>query len=171
MTDNTYLLLKSLHILGAVLFLGNIIVTGWWKVMADRTRDPVIVAFAQRQVTLTDFVFTAGGAARSWGGVSPTRCYHGMDYLKIRWLAWGLWLFAASGVLWLAVLIPVQVKQAKLAKQFGHGGIIPGEYWSSDASGSSSAPSRPASPGTRLDGLQAGVRRPASKPRGGARRG
>ena len=27
--DNSYLILKSLHILGAVMFLGNIIVTGW----------------------------------------------------------------------------------------------------------------------------------------------
>lgn len=61
--DSTYLILKSLHIVGAVIFLGNIIVTGWWKVMADRTGDPKIIAFAQRQVTFTDFVFTAGGAA------------------------------------------------------------------------------------------------------------
>ena len=61
--DSTFLALKSLHILGAVAFLGNIIITGWWKVMADRTGDARIIAFAQRQVTLTDFVFTAGGAA------------------------------------------------------------------------------------------------------------
>lgn len=54
--DSTYLTLKSLHILRAVIFLGNIIVTGWWKVMADRSRDLKIIAFAQRQVTLTDFV-------------------------------------------------------------------------------------------------------------------
>jgi len=27
--DHTYLVLKSLHILGVVLFLGNIIITGW----------------------------------------------------------------------------------------------------------------------------------------------
>jgi len=59
--DNTYLWLKSLHLLGVVMFLGNIIVTGWWKFMADRTKNPVIIAFAQRQVTLTDWIFTAGG--------------------------------------------------------------------------------------------------------------
>lgn len=35
-----YLSLKSLHILAAVLFLGNIVVTGWWKTMADRTAMP-----------------------------------------------------------------------------------------------------------------------------------
>ena len=127
--SDTYLLLKALHILGAVLFLGNIIITGWWKVMADRTRDPVIIAFAQRQVTLTDFVFTAGGAALLLGAGVANATLHGMDYLRIGWLAWGFWLFVASGVLWVTVLIPVQWKQAKLAKQFGHGGIIPAEYW------------------------------------------
>ena len=59
---NTYLALKSLHILGVVLFVGNIIVTGWWKVQADRTRNPAVIAFAQRQVTLTDWIFTFGGS-------------------------------------------------------------------------------------------------------------
>ncbi len=58
----TYLALKNLHILGVVLFLGNIVVTGWWKLMADRTRDPRVIAFAVRQVILTDRVFTSGGA-------------------------------------------------------------------------------------------------------------
>jgi uncharacterized membrane protein len=60
MTD-IYLWLKITHILGVILFLGNIIVTGWWKLMADRTRSPKIIAFAQHQVTLTDYVFTLGG--------------------------------------------------------------------------------------------------------------
>ena len=49
--ENSYLWLKVLHIVGVVLFLGNIIVTGWWKNMADRTKNPQIIAFAQRQVT------------------------------------------------------------------------------------------------------------------------
>lgn len=60
--NNSYLWIKVIHILGAVLFLGNIIVTGWWKVMADRTKNPQIIAFAQRQVTVTDWVFTTGAA-------------------------------------------------------------------------------------------------------------
>ncbi len=126
---NTYLLLKSLHLLGVVLFLGNIIVTGWWKVMADRTRHPAVIAFAQRQVTLTDYVFTAGGAALVLATGVGNAVLHGMDYLGITWLAWGFWLFTLSGVLWAAVLIPVQIKQARLARGFAQGGEIPPEYW------------------------------------------
>lgn len=66
--DSSYLTLKSLHLAGVAIFLGNIVVTGWWKAMADRTRDARIIAFAQRQVTLTDWVFTAEGEipARYW---------------------------------------------------------------------------------------------------------
>lgn len=127
--DSTYLTLKSLHIVGAVIFLGNIIVTGWWKVMADRTRDSRIIAFAQRQVTLTDFVFTAGGVALILAtGVGNAIISH-MDYLGTRWLTWGMGLFISSGVIWVAILIPVQIKQARLAREFATSGNIPERYW------------------------------------------
>lgn len=127
--SNAYLFLKSLHILGAVIFLGNIIVTGWWKFMADRTQNPVIIGFAQRQVTLTDYVFTAGGLLLVLATGIGNAVLHNMDYLTIKWLAWGYWLFIISGVIWVAVLIPVQIKQAKMARQFENGGDIPESYW------------------------------------------
>lgn len=34
---------------------------------------------------------------------------HSMDYWNIRWLAWGIGLFIASGIIWVAILIPVQL--------------------------------------------------------------
>ena len=34
--------LKILHLIGVVLFLGNIIVTAFWKIIADRTGEPRI---------------------------------------------------------------------------------------------------------------------------------
>jgi len=126
---NTYLLLKSLHILGVVIFLGNIIITGWWKTMADRTKLSMVVAYAQRQVTLTDIIFTAGGVLLIFitGIVNARRL--NMDYWHIRWLAWGLWLFIISGIIWALILIPIQVKQARMARAFADGSDIPGMYW------------------------------------------
>lgn len=124
----TYLALKSLHILGVVLFVGNIIVTGWWKVQADRTRNPAVVAFAQRQVTLTDWIFTFGGSALVVVGAYANALLHGLD-LAAPWLVWGQALFFLSGLLWVAILIPVQIKQARLARGFAGGGPIPDEYW------------------------------------------
>jgi uncharacterized membrane protein len=124
-----YTLLKSLHILGVVILLGNIIVTAWWKIMADRTRDARVIAFAQRQVTLTDYVFTAPGAlltviagdAMAYGYLSHT--------WTIGWLVWGRLLFITSGLIWIFVLVPTQVRQARIAAKLGDAGQIPEEYW------------------------------------------
>jgi uncharacterized membrane protein len=57
----SYEAFKVVHLFGVVIFLGNIIVTAVWKVMADHTGDSRIIAYAQRLVTLTDWIFTAGG--------------------------------------------------------------------------------------------------------------
>ncbi len=127
--DDSYLWLKLVHLLGVTLFVGNIIVTAWWKLMADRTHNPQIIAFAQRQVTLTDYVFTAGGAAillaAGWGNAA----LHGMDVLHVKWLSQGLWLFSITGIIWVAILLPVQMRQARMARQFAQDGKIPREYW------------------------------------------
>ncbi|RIH90285.1 hypothetical protein Mterra_00594 [Calidithermus terrae] len=122
---DSYLLLKSLHVLGAVIFLGNILVTALWKVLADRTQNPAIVAYAQRLVTVTDFAFTALGVgliivtgelmAGRWEGAS--------------WVGWGRGLFVASGVIWLVALVPIQVAQARMARAFARQASIPAAYW------------------------------------------
>ena len=95
---------------------------------ADRTRQPAIVAFAQRQVTLTDWLFTFGGVLLVGIGAYANAYLHGLD-LAAPWLVWGQALFIASGLLWVAILIPVQIRQARLARGFAGGGPIPDEYW------------------------------------------
>ena len=125
---DSYPLLKSLHLVGVVIFIGNIIVTGWWKVMADRTRDPKIIAFAQRQVTTTDWVFTVGGVTLLSIGGYGNAAVHGVP-LTVTWLAWGNALFLLSGAIWIAILVPVQIRLARIARTFGEAGSIPHYYW------------------------------------------
>ncbi len=119
----------SLHVLGVVLFLGNIVVTAVWKMLADRTKNPPVVAYAQRLVTITDVAFTATGAvliivsgqvmAREFGGV----------FSGPSWLLWGWSLFIASGVIWITLLVPIQVMQERLARRFRNAAAIPDRYW------------------------------------------
>jgi uncharacterized membrane protein len=128
-----YNALKILHLFGVILFMGNIIVTGWWKTMADRTRDHRIVAFAQRQVTLTDWVFTFGGVTialvSAFGMVSHMSPDIMAEIHATRWLWWGYYLLVASGVIWGAILIPLQIAQARMAHAFAQSGEIPPRYW------------------------------------------
>ena len=118
----------ALHVLGVVVFLGNLVVTAVWKTLADRTRDASVIAYAQRLVTITDISFTATGAALitlsgfaladDWGGITgPT------------WLTVGVGLFAAAGLIWLTILIPTQIEQTRLTRRFAPTGAIPDRYW------------------------------------------
>jgi uncharacterized membrane protein len=125
---DSYLALKTLHLIGVVIFIGNIIVTAWWKAMADVTRDAKIIAFAQRQVTLTDWVFTLGGVTLlAIGGYGNAGLNH--IPMTLPWLVWGNALFILSGLIWVAVLIPVQIRLARMARAFADGGGIPAGYW------------------------------------------
>jgi uncharacterized membrane protein len=118
----------GLHVLGVVVFVGNLIVTAVWKTFADRTRDPHVIAYAQRLVTVTDVAFTATGAvlitvsgfvlADDWGGIDGPS-----------WLTVGFAFFAVSGLIWLTILVPTQVQQARLSSAFGADGHIPTQYW------------------------------------------
>lgn len=124
-----YSSLKTLHIAGAVAFLGNIIITGWWKAMADRTRNVQTIAYAQRQVTVTDWIFTFGGIITILLTGYGMTAHMGDEIWQERWLQWGYALFVASGVIWVFILIPVQIIQARMAKRFTKGGDIPDRYW------------------------------------------
>ncbi len=119
---------KILHLLGVVLFLGNIIVTAVWKTFAGRTKNPAVAGYAQGLVTLTDWVFTLGGAILILLGGYGMAAEAGYD-LKTSWLFLGQSLFIAPGVIWLAILVPIQIRQARLAHVFEQGGSIPVEYW------------------------------------------
>ena len=119
----------ALHVLGVVLFLGNIVVTAVWKLLADRTREPRVVAYAQRLVTVTDVTFTAGGAALIFVSGHALASRYGGVFDGPTWLLAGWSLFVASGVIWAAALIPIQVAQARLARGFRDGGEIPQRYW------------------------------------------
>ena len=56
-----YAVFKSLHIIGVVVLLGNVTITAFWKVLADRTSDARLIAHAQHGVTVADWIFTLAG--------------------------------------------------------------------------------------------------------------
>lgn len=120
--------LKFLHVAAACLFVGNNLVTPFWKFLADRTRDPRIIAHAQRLVTVTDFTFTLGGVIGllATGHAMAAALPH---LWRETWFLLAYGAFALSGLVWLAILLPLQIRQARLARQFATGGPIPAAYW------------------------------------------
>jgi uncharacterized membrane protein len=98
---------KLLHILGAILLVGNIVITGVWMFMAERTNNPDVMRFAARMVNWADVFFTVPGIfllitngdilSEQWGGV-----FH------VSWIVVSLVLFAISGIVWIGLLLRYQ---------------------------------------------------------------
>lgn len=124
----SFLAFKFIHVMGVVILVGNVTVTGAWKVFANLTRDPAIIAFAQRLVSVTDWIFTGGGIVLIVvGGYGMART-SGLD-LSAHWLFWGQVGFYASGVIWLLVLLPLQMLLAREARAFRMAAPVPESYW------------------------------------------
>ena len=119
---------KFIHYLGIILLAGNITVTAVWKVFADRTHDWRIIAFGQRLVTGTDFGLTIPGIALTMIGGYGALWVGGYSLLSPGWLLWSQIMFVAAGIIWLGILVPVQIKQARIAAKFSEDNPVSSEY-------------------------------------------
>ncbi len=119
---------KFLHILGVVLFVGNIITAAFWKVRADRSGDLATVAFAQRMVARADWIFTLPGVllvAIGGYGMAAIRPWplHGL-----RWLEWGQGLFWLAALIWVLVLVPTQRRLIAVCDEARKARALPPEF-------------------------------------------
>ena len=119
---------KFVHVLGVILLVGNVTVTSVWKVFADRSGEPRTIAFAHRLVVGTDWAFTGGGAALVIVGGYAMAFEAGIPLAGFGWMLWSQVAFVASGALWLAVLLPIQVRQSRLTRRAPAEGALSGAY-------------------------------------------
>jgi len=105
-----YQLLRAAHVLGAVLLLGNVIVSGIWATLGMRAGDAIPHRLVARGVILTDWCFTVpGGALLVSSGVAMAHL-GGLSILGTPFVRLGLLALAISTVLWLSVLVPLQAR-------------------------------------------------------------
>ena len=123
-----YEIAKFVHITGVVMLMGNITASAIWKFFADGTGDPRIIAFAQRLVTITDWSLTFWGVVLTMVGGYGAVWVTGADPAGPVWLLWSQILFVVAGVMWLGLLVPIQIRQARTARGFAQGGDIPESY-------------------------------------------
>jgi uncharacterized membrane protein len=111
---DSYLVLKSLHIVAAVLMVGNVTVTGVWATFYFRWRKDADFRLAARAILWTDLIFTfLGGAALTITGILLAR-QAGMPILETPWIRRSVLLLAISTLLWLTILLPDQWRMERL---------------------------------------------------------
>jgi uncharacterized membrane protein len=105
-----YLVLKSLHVLSVVLFLGNIVTGVFWKFHGDRVGTLAARAQALEGVIHSDRWFTMPGVlAIIITGVWMALDAH-LPLLRTTWILWSLILFGISGVCFSVFVAPLQKK-------------------------------------------------------------
>ena len=56
-----YFYIKLIHVIFVIIFLGNITIGLFWKIIAEKTKDPDKIAFAFKGIIKADRYFTVPG--------------------------------------------------------------------------------------------------------------
>ena len=122
-----------MHITGAVIFLGNIVVTAAWMLMAERTRSVNVMHFSAKAVLRADLLFTLPGVLLLLmnGFAMVFSHWGGLDALyELTWISVALAVFTVSGVIWVGVLIPAQHRMAVFSDPSDYPDSPPKEFFS-----------------------------------------
>ena len=111
----TYLLLKILHILAAMVFLGTGFGSAWYRLRSDRSNDIRVIAWCQREIVRADWYFTVPA-----GLLLPATAFGLISHLGLSWTTpWimgGLLGYATAGLFWLPA-VWLQIQMRRLADQ------------------------------------------------------
>ena len=111
-----YAILKLLHIIFVIAFLGNITVGLFWKYFAEKTREPDKIAFAFRGIIKADRIFTMPGVIGILVFGFGAAFHVPYPIFSTGWIFWSIILFIISGVAFMAKIVPLQKKIAALAE-------------------------------------------------------
>jgi uncharacterized membrane protein len=110
-----YNYIKLLHILFVIIFLGNITIGLFWKMFAEKTKDPDKIAFAFKGIIKADRYFTVPGVIGiTLFGVGGAM-HGGLPLLGTGWILWSIIFFTISGIAFMVRLVPLQKKLEALA--------------------------------------------------------
>lgn len=111
-----YLLLKALHVLAVVMFLGNITTGVFWKAHADRTRDPRLIAHVLDGIIRSDRLFTNPGVILIVLAGVGTALVGRLPLLGTGWILWSIVLLSAAGAAFGARVAPLQRRMLEVAR-------------------------------------------------------
>lgn len=124
---NTYLLLKTVHILSSVLLVGTGFGSAFYLFFANRSGDVQAQAVVSRLVVRADTWFTTPAAIVQPASGVALALMAGWP-LSTPWLALSIGLYVLTGLCWLPVLV-LQLRMARMAEYAAaHGAPLPAEY-------------------------------------------
>lgn len=110
------LLMKLIHVISAVIFLGNITVAILWKTIAHKSKDRSHIAFTFEGIIKSDRNFTTPSVTlpiiTGFGLAGMMK----LNTIETGWILWSIILVIMSGAAYMAKVVPTQKKILALAK-------------------------------------------------------
>ena len=110
-----YFYIKLIHVIFVIIFLGNITIGLFWKMLAEKTKDPDKIAFAFKGIIKADRYFTMPGVIGITLFGIGLAMHAKLPILGTGWILWSIILFIISGIAFMTKLVPLQKKLAALA--------------------------------------------------------
>jgi uncharacterized membrane protein len=107
---NTYLLLKLVHVIAVIIFIGNITLGLFWMRQANKTGNFSIISFTMKGIISSDKWFTIPGVVIITAAGISAAMRAGLPLLRTGWIFWSLVLFSISGIIFSVRLAPLQRK-------------------------------------------------------------
>lgn len=112
---HAYLVLKTVHILAAMVFLGTGFGSAWYRVRSDLSNDLHVIAWCQREIVRADWLFTVPAAIALPGSAIGLVSVMHMPW-STPWILWGIGGYVAAGVFWLPA-VWLQIAMRRLADE------------------------------------------------------
>lgn len=113
-----YLILKVIHLLAVVVFVGNVATGFFWHAHAWRTRDPKLIAHTVQGLIRSNRVLTMPSVAvLVIAGVATAMV--GRVPMRTGWIVWSIAAFVAAGALFSTRVGPLQQQLYAIASGGG----------------------------------------------------
>ena len=111
---DSYLILKTLHILSATILIGTGAGIAFFMFMAAHSKNIPMIYFTSKHVVLADWLFTTPAIITQL--ITGFLLMEGLDYsYNSPWFYWAIGLFIFIGLCWLPVVV-IQYRLRNLAK-------------------------------------------------------
>jgi uncharacterized membrane protein len=120
---DVFVLVKTLHVIGATVLFGTGAGIAFFMLMANRTRDPALIAHVAGTVVIADLLFTASAiVVQPLTGIALASLE---DQPLFRgWIGLSLMLYLVAGAFWLPVVF-IQLRMRDLARAAAAQGTVP----------------------------------------------
>ena len=111
-----YIILKLIHVIASIIFLGNITITPFWKLQAEKTKNRLQILNAWQGIIRADRLFTMPGVTILLIFGIGAALHGGFNLISTGWIFWSIILYVISGAAFMIKVIPIQKKVVAFAK-------------------------------------------------------